>query len=228
MKRFLTFILLLCLITTSASGQFFMPNQKPMLGLQVNWAHPSAPNAGLWLFNEGSGNTVQDLSGRTNQGTIYGTVVWNSYSNGTCLYWPGSAGDYIEMPAKSIGANQGTVIIAGQRDGGGGGYLFAHQNGNNRLYAIGSGQIAIAVADTGFTLVDNTNMVADTPFEFALTYNNGTWVAYQDGTQRDTGAYTGSISSLASTWRIGDHPTDHNIWDIYILDVSLQSCPLQQ
>lgn len=172
---------------------------------------------GAWDMSLGAtGGQVFDLSGRTNQGTIYGTVVWNSYSNGTCLYWPGSAGDYIEMPAKSIGANQGTVIIAGQRDGGGGGYLFAHQNGNNRLYAAGSGQIAIAVADTGFTLVDNTNMVADTPFEFALTYNNGTWVAYQDGTQRDTGAYTGSISSLASTWRIGDHPTDHNIWDGYI------------
>ncbi len=65
--RILLVILLLC---SSAFGQF---QQKPLLGEQVNWAHPLSKGlVGLWLLNEGSGNRVFDLSGNGNTGTITG------------------------------------------------------------------------------------------------------------------------------------------------------------
>lgn len=46
---------------------------KPILGTQLNWAHPLAKGlVGFWLFNEGSGNKVQDLSMNGNHGTVVG------------------------------------------------------------------------------------------------------------------------------------------------------------
>ncbi|KKK92766.1 hypothetical protein LCGC14_2699630, partial [marine sediment metagenome] len=70
MKKLLTIFLLFCL-TSSASGQFFMPKQKPILGRQVNWAHPLSNGLKfLMLGNEGSGSKVFDLSGNGNTGTF--------------------------------------------------------------------------------------------------------------------------------------------------------------
>jgi len=44
---------------------------KPSMGRQINWAHPlSRGLVGCWLFNEGSGNKVNDLSLFGNHGTL--------------------------------------------------------------------------------------------------------------------------------------------------------------
>lgn len=78
MKK-LPIILLLFLITTLAFGQYFAPNQKPMLGEQVNGAHPLSKGlVSCWLFNEGSGNKVFDLSGNGNTGTYTGAPDWGA------------------------------------------------------------------------------------------------------------------------------------------------------
>lgn len=44
---------------------------KPILGTQLNWAHPLNKGlAGFWLMNEGHGNKIQDLSMNGNVGTL--------------------------------------------------------------------------------------------------------------------------------------------------------------
>lgn len=84
MKK-LPIILLLCLITASAFGQPFAPQQKPMLGLQVNWAHPLSKGLVYFgLFNEGSGTKVFDLSGNRNAGVISG-ATWQPGKFGSAL-----------------------------------------------------------------------------------------------------------------------------------------------
>ena len=87
MKKLL-FIFLLC-ITTSAFGQL---QQKPMHGLQINWAHPLSKGlVGCWLFNEGSGGQVFDLSGNGNTGTLQGTSPsWTSGKFGSAVLLPGT------------------------------------------------------------------------------------------------------------------------------------------
>ncbi|KKM27735.1 hypothetical protein LCGC14_1571800, partial [marine sediment metagenome] len=46
-------------------------HQKPLLGRQVDWAHPLAKGlVGCWLFNETSGNKVYDLSNNGGDGDI--------------------------------------------------------------------------------------------------------------------------------------------------------------
>lgn len=90
MKKLLKIFLVLCL-TTTAFSQY-----KPILGRQVNLAHPLAPTAG-WLFNEGSGNKVFDLSGNGYDLTFNaaGNVSWTSGKFGPALNFPGVLNDYI-------------------------------------------------------------------------------------------------------------------------------------
>lgn len=47
---------------------------KPNVGARINFAHPLARGlVGCWLFNEGGGSRVFDLSGRNNQGYFLGS-----------------------------------------------------------------------------------------------------------------------------------------------------------
>ena len=103
MKKLL-FILLFCL-TTSAFGQF---QQKPMLGRQINWANPLSKGlVGCWLFNEGSGGQVFDLSGNGNTGTLLGgDIIWTPGKFGLTLDFPETEGDYVSIldsPTLSFG-----------------------------------------------------------------------------------------------------------------------------
>ena len=190
--------------------------QKPVTGIPLrpdrHWSKEGL--VGCLLFNEGGGNTVFDLSGNGNTGTLNGGLYWDSsyISHPPGIFWPGDVGDYIELPTKGINANIGTVIIAYTRDSGGGGYLFGHQNGNNRLYLKGVAY-EIAIADSSGLTLTNANTASDVSQVLAIVYDNNAWRAYQDGAFINSGTYNGSISSLASTWRIGDHNTDHSIWD---------------
>ena len=102
MKKLLTIFLFLCL-TTSAFGQFFTPHQKPMLGLQVNWAHPQSKGLKfLMLGNEGSGNKVFDLSGNGNTGVFAGTLSWEAGKFGSAVDFPGPDDNYINCGNKEI------------------------------------------------------------------------------------------------------------------------------
>ncbi len=95
MRKILTILLFLCV---PASGQLFMPKQKPMLGLQVNWTHPASKGLKLFLLeNEGSGNKVFDLSGNGRNGTESGGAIWVPGQHGPALEFDGD-NDYIITP----------------------------------------------------------------------------------------------------------------------------------
>ena len=50
--------------------------QKPPLGVPADKGHILCPSSGLWLMNEGSGNTVADLSLNGNNGTLVNSAYW--------------------------------------------------------------------------------------------------------------------------------------------------------
>jgi len=73
------------------------PYEKPMYGVLLNPYHPLAHGLiGCWLFNEGGGNAVFDLSGFMNHGTING-ATWTTGKFGSALSFNGSS-DYAEVP----------------------------------------------------------------------------------------------------------------------------------
>lgn len=56
-----------------------MNSQKPIRGVQINKTHPLSKGlVGCWLFNEATGETVFDLSGNGNNGTLENGVAWGS------------------------------------------------------------------------------------------------------------------------------------------------------
>jgi len=102
MKK-LTIFAIIFLLSNLSSAQFFAPNQKPALGFKVNGGHPLSKGlVGLWLFNEGSGNKVFDLSGNGNTGTFQGTATaWGSDKHGPTIVFPGTD-EYISIPHNSV------------------------------------------------------------------------------------------------------------------------------
>ncbi len=107
--RKLSIILLLC---SSAFAQWPYDN-KPMLGQQINWAHPLSKGlVGLWLMNEGSGGQVKDLSGNGNDGVLVGGVSW-AIGKYLGLNFPGSD-DYVNCgTGSSIDITGNMTIVAG-------------------------------------------------------------------------------------------------------------------
>jgi len=110
--------LLICLslfLTTTCFGNV---NVKPLPGMPfVNRTHPlSRGLVGLWLFNEGTGNKVFDLSGNNHTGTFIGTAPsWNSGKYGSAVFLPGTD-EYIDCGSAIIPVNDFTIIASGKRN----------------------------------------------------------------------------------------------------------------
>ena len=110
MKKTLTILLLLICVTTSF-GQSYQ--RKPMLGQLPNWANPNSRGTdknlvGCWLFNEGSGNKVFDLSGNNNHSTSFaGTPTWVGEG---IDFGDEASGDSIILP-NNFGYDDLTVVI---------------------------------------------------------------------------------------------------------------------
>ena len=74
-----------------------MPLIKPIRGIQLSKSHPLARGlVGWWLFNEGLGNKVFDLSGNNQQGTFYNSPVWTSGRYGSVVDFASGDSDYIK------------------------------------------------------------------------------------------------------------------------------------
>ena len=87
-----------------------MPQLKPTRGICLNRNHPlSRGLVGLWLFNEGSGGQVFDLSGNGNTGTLVNDVSWTSGKFGSALDFPGS-GDYVDFDVTKFNSNIGCIV----------------------------------------------------------------------------------------------------------------------
>ena len=93
-----------------------MPQLKPTRGICLNRSHPlSRGLVGLWLFNEGSGGQVFDLSGNGNHGIEQTDSIWYPGKYGPTRYFSGD--DYINCGSNDVlgfgGLVEFTIIIRG-------------------------------------------------------------------------------------------------------------------
>ncbi len=78
-----------------------MPILKPVRAMQLNRSHPLARGlVGCWLFNEGTGGKVFDLSGNNNIGTLKNNTSWSSGQFGSVLNFDGNE-DYVDFGTSS-------------------------------------------------------------------------------------------------------------------------------
>ncbi|MCH7559683.1 MAG: LamG domain-containing protein [Planctomycetes bacterium] len=88
-----------------------MPVLKPVRGIRLNKSHPLARGlVGYWLFNEGSGSTVFDLSGNNQTGTLQADAHFDVGGFGSLIDFDGT-GDFVSVVTnKDIGNGSYTVI----------------------------------------------------------------------------------------------------------------------
>ena len=69
---------------------------KPIRGIRINKSHLLARGlVGCWLFNEGTGGKIYDLSGNGDVGTLQGNAYFTSGKFGSALEFDGT-GDYVD------------------------------------------------------------------------------------------------------------------------------------
>lgn len=75
-----------------------MPPVKPIRGIQLNRTHPLAKALiGCWLFNEGSGDRVSDLSGNRRTGTLVNGASWTAGLRGSVVDCDSAGSEYTDL-----------------------------------------------------------------------------------------------------------------------------------
>ena len=89
-----------------------MYNQKPLSGDLLDYGEPLSDGlVGFWLFNEGSGNKVFDLSGNGNTGSLIADTHFVPGKFGSALDFDGT-GDYVEKSNPSFkDATRGSISL---------------------------------------------------------------------------------------------------------------------
>jgi len=134
-----------------------MPQLKPTRGICLNRNHPlSRGLVGLWLFNEGSGGRVFDLSGNGNTGTLAGTAPsWTPGKFGSAVLLPGTD-EYIgSMATMGLRVSPGMSIS-----------IWAKPN----TFAGGD---TFSSTNPRYLVMDGTSGGVDPPFCFALRILGG-------------------------------------------------------
>jgi len=170
---------------------------KPPLGTPLDWTHPL--NSGLdafWVFNEGSGDIVNDLSGNNNTGTLTNmafpstpTSGWNPGRLGPAIVFDG-LDDYISTLYIPSSGNKTIAYWAkwssfGDYDASG-----VNDSANHRLYlgtAYGNVYFAIGNSYKGAVL---HNMSYGKWYHYALVVGETIGTVYINGIPIDSMIYS--------------------------------------
>jgi len=144
-----------------------MPILKPIRAIQLNKSHLLARSLrGCWLFNEGTGDKIFDLSKYGNIGTLQADTHWVPGQFGSCLSFDGN-GDYVDCGSWGVGIDDITVSlwIRGTStnrqmifEQGGNPYYYVelNQNVENRItFRIYSAAVGVFSHTASFVVNDN-------------------------------------------------------------------------
>ena len=177
-------------------------NQKPILGSQINFAHPLAQGlVGCWIMNEGCGNKIYDLSENGNTGTL-NNASWTLYENGSALDFNDtnssveiedndSLDGYAEMSwsfwviPRDIAENTAGFISKWDAVNGKRSWAVRQAEANNeiQLFISGDGTIHAHVESSGFNLTNNvlTHIVVVKKGTVGYFYKDGQFISSAGG-----------------------------------------------
>lgn len=188
-----------------------MSQQKPLLGQLPDWTRFPRP-VGLWLFNEGSGNKILDLSGNGNHGTFVGSTAWAAGAFGPAANLIAN-GDNILVPySPSLSVTNGITIsllvtpvdvyyvgLVSKHDLGSSGYgkwtLFIENN--VLIFKVDAGSVVTA---TG-----TTTLVANTLYHLVGTYDRQNVKVYVNAIEEGSAADTDPIDVNTTQVNIGTY-----------------------
>jgi len=187
--------------------------QKPPLGARIDWSNPLTEGLeAFWLFNEGAGRTVNDLSMMRHHSTNYAN--WDVSSRGVALRFDFTADDYVDTtvtldPTTSsftievltfltaLPADVGTHLIAVQQTDGTG-------LGRSLVYvSLATGRWSSYLGGA-----DRDSGIAAVKFQwqhvfFVWDLNNSTWKFVINDVDGGSGTLTPEFAD--GNWLIGKH-----------------------
>lgn len=240
---------LLLFFVSNLSAQTFQ--QKPILGRQINGAHPLAKGlVGIWIFNEGSGNKIFDLSGNANNGTLTAMIPesdWISSTRGSALDFDG-VNDYVDTNS-DLGITYFNTTWSATAW-----FNVDDFSAQSTIVGWGRGDVPpyyywmIAVDTSGkleFWAYDGTNRVVDSGAVIVLAgrwhhvaamYDNGNVTLYMDGARVNSGSVpTADRTDSENKVRIGYYTYNTEGWyldglvdDVRIYNRALATDEVQQ
>ena len=194
---------------------------RPLAATEISRDMNAAIVSGLvaaYGFEEASGATATDTSGKANNGTVAGAARTASGRFGRALSFDG-ANDWVTVPdAASLDTTRVTVeawvyptALSGWRtavlkeQAGGLVYgLYAHDNVPNPAMTIAMGSLDQSASGT-------TGLALNTWTHLAATYDGTTIRLFVNGTQVGTAAISGSLAASTGPLRIGGNA----VWGEY-------------
>jgi len=172
----------------------------------------NASTVGLWLFDEGTGNTVWDSSVNNNNGTIYGGATWStdtpfSYTGNYALSFDGSD-DYIEIShSHSLNLTNAFTFEAwvkltskGYRYIGDKYHTYGLKIQDNKLYPLGF----VKVGGKIYEVQSSDEITLGTWVHLATTYDGKVLKIYVNSNCKGTNEYpNGNINSSQDDLFIG-------------------------
>ncbi len=182
-----------------------------------------------YTFDEGTGTTAKDTSGKGNNGTINGSTSWVAGAKGGALMLSGNGYVVIDGVAKSMPADNNFTVSAWIKTKGTGGYVVAsNDDSGGHVFTIGpgsSGNLQV-VANTSHNYPPAIN---DDQWHLITYVRNGTTASiYIDGAL--VGTETPTANPAAQTkWSIGmewDPPSASDFYTGAVDDVRFYARPL--
>jgi len=189
------------------------PYEKPMYGVLLNPYHPLAYGlVGCWLFNEGGGNIVYDLSGHGNHGTLGGGTAgyrpsWTVEKIGSALKFDGSD-DFVATGGRitdtvdnfSVVAWVNPSVLSGIR-------LFVYNGDDSGGWGFGSDDQSFIALYGNVAWIDSQYDFPSTGqwYHLAMTRVSGTLYFYVNGVQQ-SGTSTATPETPNDYFEIGHQP----------------------
>ena len=179
-----------------------------LLGLVLTSA-AKADLVGWWKFDDGSGTTAVDSSGRGNHGEIFGGTEWVAGNHGGALKLDGQDG-YVDLPIGSLIASMDSTTIATWVN-------FSNAGGPwQRIFDFGNGpptyiflcarmgtaepmHLAIQADDQGHTDFDSPEILPTGWHHVAAVITSGSMQLYLDGLEIASGNAVTVPSDLGNT-----------------------------
>jgi hypothetical protein len=188
---------------------------------------PASTNlVGAWGFDDGSGTTAADASGRGNTGTLNGATWTTAGKFGGALSFNGTS-NWVTIPDNdTLDLTTGMTMEAWVRPtaiGSAWRCVMLKEQPGDLIYALYAGDSRGRAATDVFTSSDiglsgTASTALNTWTHLAATYDGATLRLYVNGVQAASKAVTGSIRSSTGALRIGGNNIWTNEWFAGLID----------
>lgn len=146
---------------------------------------------------EDSGNLGLDTSGNSNNGNNNGVFPSGALNDGSGGANWNDRQDDIEAPITDLDANEGSVAFWMNYDGNRfnrSRYVLGHQEDQLRLWmSANNNNLRLDIGTSSFSSVGSITTNQDA--HIAITWDSNSWTVYVNGTESDSGTYSGTINN---------------------------------